>query len=243
MIGRRRRAALPGAAAGRGAHSIGCVIRPEGAGGPDRDLGGSLGGRMGAWGRRLLIAGLIAAALAIAGAVALLVAGNGSRTVTVTYRSPGAAPSEPARGGSRPVGATTAIGRCLPLRATRTAPPPPSQPCAAGSTRFTTGRQVALTARAGASVDRLAVLGRGRADSARRWTDLGPHGTTGRRWPGATRRCSPPASGRWCSPTAPPSGRGRRLGAPGNLPRGLRRALRLPAGPPALATGARSSGR
>jgi hypothetical protein len=111
---------------------------------------------MGAWGKGLVIAGLVAAALAIAGAVALLIAGHGSRTVTITTAPP------PERLQNPPWGFTAGWGDYC-YRAL--AGPPgysaslvaPSKPCPGGSTRFGTMQQIDLTSRAGASVDRLAV--------------------------------------------------------------------------------------
>ena len=129
-------------------------MRAQGAGGPDRGVGGSAGRR--SWGAALVIAGLIAGALAVAGAVALISVGqssDSSRGRTAPARGPGQAP---------PWGFTSGWGDyCY-----RPLPPPqgyaaelraPNQPCSVGSTRFTTERLIALTARAGASIDRLAV--------------------------------------------------------------------------------------
>lgn len=111
---------------------------------------------MGAWGKGLVIAGLVAAGLAVAGAVALLIAGHGARTVTVTV---GPAPQ---RLQNPPWGFTSGWGnycyRALPAPEGYAATVvPPSHPCPDGTTRFGTKRQIALTARAGAGIDRLAV--------------------------------------------------------------------------------------
>jgi polysaccharide biosynthesis protein PslG len=103
-----------------------------------------------------VIAGLVAAALAIAGAVALLIAGDGSRTVTVTTAPP------PQRLQRPPWGFTGGWGDyCYRALAGPEGYAAnvilPSQPCPAGTKRFGTVQQIELTSRAGASVDRLAV--------------------------------------------------------------------------------------
>ena len=111
---------------------------------------------MGTWGRRLVIAGLVAAALAIAGGVALLVAGGGSHTVTITSAPPPQRLQNPPWGFTggwgdycyRPLAGPAGYSAHLVI---------PSQPCPDGITRFGTAQQIELTSRAGASVDRLAV--------------------------------------------------------------------------------------
>jgi hypothetical protein len=111
---------------------------------------------MGTWGRRLVIAGLVAAALAIAGGVALLVAGGGSHTVTITSAPPPQRLQNPPWGFTggwgdycyRPLAGPAGYSANLVI---------PSQPCPDGTTRFGTAQQIELTSRAGASVDRLAV--------------------------------------------------------------------------------------
>ncbi len=119
-------------------------------------MGGSASRRIGAWGIGLVVAGLVAGALAIAGAVALLAIDHGSRS-----ESGPVAPS-PHRLQGPPWGFTAGWGDyCYrPLAAPRgyaAALVPPGEPCRPGSTRFTTEQQVDLTARAGASIDRLAI--------------------------------------------------------------------------------------
>ena len=109
---------------------------------------------MGTWGRRLVIAGLVAAALAIAGGVALLVAGGGPHTVTITSAPP------PQRLQNPPWGFTGGWGdycyRPLAGPAGYSANlVNPAQPCPDGTTRFGTAQQIAakedLASQAGGS--------------------------------------------------------------------------------------------
>jgi polysaccharide biosynthesis protein PslG len=106
---------------------------------------------MRAWGT-----GLVVGALAIAGAVALFTVDRGSRSERSRV-APG-----PERRQSPPWGFTAGWSdycyQRLPApRGYAAAVVPPGRPCRPGSTRFTTEQQVGLTARAGASIDRLAV--------------------------------------------------------------------------------------
>jgi hypothetical protein len=134
------------------------VIRPEGARESDRRVT-----RSPVWGpqsrhRRAAVAGMVSVAIGISTAVALLLtAGPGSRS------SHGPAPSTPEPPQAPPWGfAGSWQDYCYrPLLS------PPhyavdvvskGEPCPSGSTRFSTTRQIDLTSRAGATVDRLGVF-------------------------------------------------------------------------------------
>jgi hypothetical protein len=103
-----------------------------------------------------VIAGLAAAGLAIAGAVALLIAGRGPRTVTVTTAPPPQRVQSPPWGFTGGWGDYCYRGLAGPEGYSANVVTP-TQPCPDGTTRFGTAQQIDLTSRAGASVDRLAV--------------------------------------------------------------------------------------
>jgi polysaccharide biosynthesis protein PslG len=106
--------------------------------------------------RRLAIGGGLALVVAIGASVAVLFGGSGSPSSSSTAPAGAAALRAPPWG-------FTGSWRDYCYRS-RSAPPgytarvvPPNQPCPAGSRHFGTAQQIALTARAGATIDRLAV--------------------------------------------------------------------------------------
>ena len=134
------------------------MIRPDGARESDRTVARSPAGGPQSRRRRLAIAGAVAAAFGIAAAVALLLTlGLGSRSSHGPASSTSQLRQEPPWG-------FTGSWRDYCYRPLGTPPHyavnvlSEGEACGTGSTRFTTMQQIDLTARAGATIDRLGVL-------------------------------------------------------------------------------------
>jgi polysaccharide biosynthesis protein PslG len=133
------------------------VIRPEGARETDRGAAGPPVGGPRSQRRRLAIAGGLAVALGIAAVALLLGLGQGSRSSDGPASSTPKPRQEPPWGFAgpwqdycyRPLRSPPRYAVDIVLKGER---------CRSGSTRFTTAQQIDLTARAGATIDRLGVF-------------------------------------------------------------------------------------
>jgi hypothetical protein len=110
------------------------------------------------------MAGIVAAAFAVAATVILLELGGSSSSPGPAASTPTPGPGQTPKGRQAPPWGFVASWQDFCYRPLPNPPhyavdlPPAGEPCPSGSTRFSTGRQVGLTVRAGATTDRLGVL-------------------------------------------------------------------------------------